>query len=420
MSSTTKKTLLDNGIRIVTESLPGRTVSVGIWVDVGSRDENCRTNGTAHFVEHMLFKGTACRNAGQIAQELDGLGGASNAFTSKDSTCLYATVLDSQLPQLMDIYADLFLHSQFNDDEVERERSVILQEIDSVEDAPDDLIHELFSKLIWEGSPLSQTVLGQRQIVAAISSENLKEFIAELYLPKKIIIAAAGHVDHDNFVTMIEKQFSSLGDYRFAKNEGNQNPREVPLAKPPKRQNYIKPLEQEHMVLGTYGLAARSSHLYALSLLNVVLGGNMSSRLFQEVRERRGLAYSVFSFIESNLDCGDISIYTGVNPKTSRKTLAIIEKIVDTLGNGTITAEELLRAKGYARASLYLGAENMDSRMLRLVRNEHIFNRPISFAEVDADIAKVSLLEVNSLAEQLFTRPLSGVFLGPLQEIGGC
>ncbi len=416
MKSRCTKTVLDNGVRIITESLPVRTVSVGIWVDAGSRDEDGRTNGCAHFVEHMLFKGTAKRSAGQIARELDGLGGASNAFTSKETTCLYATVLDSQLAHLVSIYSDLFLHSEFNQDEVSRECSVILQELDMVEDTPEDLIHDIFASQIWAGHPLSNTVLGTRDNVSSMTPRRLQDFVDSFYAPEKIIIAAAGGVDHDLFVDLLADEFSALPKRGVGKNTAFTQGRVRPVCHANKREVHTRSFEQVNIALGSYGLPAGAPERYAFLLLNILLGGNMSSRLFQEVREKRGLAYSIGSFYESNIDSGHVCIYTGVNPQKVEESIGIIEKIVADLAKGTVRKKDLDRAKAYARSNLYLGAENMDARMMRLAKNEHIFNRHISMTEVDESLANVHVDEINSVAGKILSGSLSGVILGPITE----
>jgi predicted Zn-dependent peptidase len=367
----------------------------------------------------MLFKGTPSRGPEQIARELDGLGGASNAFTSKESTCLYATVLDSQLPALISIYSDLFLHSEFNRDEVLRERSVILQELDMVEDTPEDLVHDLFASMIWAGHPLSNTVLGSRENVSSMTPERLRGFVNGFYSPEKIVIAAAGGLEHDSFVDLLAEKFSTLPQRHPGEISADCRSRRTrPELLAGRREICSRPFEQAHIVLGTYGLPADAPERYALLLLNILLGGNMSSRLFQELREKRGLAYSIGSFTESNIDSGHVGIYTGVNPRNAEESIELIEEIAAGLARGDVLENDLQRAKGYARAGLYLAAENMDSRMMRLAKNEFIFKRQISLAEVDSALARVGVDEVNTLAVELFAEPMSGFILGPISDHG--
>ncbi len=385
-------------------------------MDAGSRDEDSQNNGCAHFVEHMLFKGTASRSSKQIARELDGLGGASNAFTSKENTCLYATVLDSQLPPLISIYSDLFLHSEFKRDEVLRESSVILQELDMVEDTPEELIHDFFAAIIWSGNPLSNTILGTRDNVASMTPERLQEFVNHFYAPENIIIAAAGGLEHNHLVDYVAAEFSDLPKRAASKDFGDSLKRTGPEFLPEQRKIFTRPFEQAHITLGTYGLPAGSPDRYALLLLNILLGGNMSSRLFQEVREKRGLAYSIGSFSESNVDSGQVGIYTGVNPQKVQESIEVITDIVADFARGILQEKDLERAKGFARANLYLSSENMDARMMRLAKNELIFQQQISLSEIDAALVNVNVEEVNNLAGKLFAKPMSGVILGPVNE----
>ncbi|HIJ77712.1 MAG: insulinase family protein [Desulfobulbaceae bacterium] len=405
-----QKTVLDNSIRIITEKNPSRTVSVGIWVDVGSRDEQEANNGCAHFVEHMLFKGTARRSATRIAQELDMLGGMSNAFTSSDTTCFYATVLDDKLYQLMDLLADLFLNSVFDQKEVEREREVVLQEISMVEDTPDDRVHEIFTSQIWGGHPLGHTVLGRREVVAAMDSGMLLDYVERFYTPDKIVIAAAGNLDHGEFCRFWQKALAE-----FTRSSHNRPQREKPQSLPSVRKVYKKPLEQLHMVLGSYGLPMVSAERYHLYLLNIMLGGNMSSRLFQEVRERHGLAYSVYSYVSSFIDSGYLGIYLGMDPGSANKALELIAREIASLRQGHISKEELANAKDYAKAGVFLAAENMESRMTRIARNELSFGRYIDFDEVVAGFDKVGLDDIVGMAEYVFAKPLFAAAIGPIR-----
>lgn len=410
-----QKTVLDNSIRLVTERLPSRLVSIGIWVNVGSRDENDQNNGSAHFAEHMFFKGTRLRSAQQISIELDMLGGMSNAFTSTEYTCYYLTVLDDRLAEAVDLLADIFLNSVFDQEEIERERQVILQEIAMVEDTPDDRVHELFSAIFWRGHGLANPVLGRDEVVAAIDSQGLQEYVRANYSPERLVISAAGNVDHQKFVALWQKRFGAIPA------------RAVPVAPrlPPqpgnfgaRRQVVKRPLEQAHMVMGTNGLPANSSDRYKLLLLNTILGGNMSSRLFQEIREKRGLAYSIFSYLSSNSDCGYLAIYLGVDPKFLAESIGLIQaELVKLRGEG-ITDGELLGAIGYAKSGIYLAAENMEVRMTSLAKNEFSFGRHFALEEITAAIGEVKGDEVNDLAQQLFAGdepPLC--VIGPLSKI---
>ena len=407
-----QKTHLENGVRIVTEKIPYvRTVSVGIWVDVGSRDEHEEDNGSAHFVEHMLFKGTKKRSARRIAMELDVLGGMSNAFTSRELTCFYATIIDSNLHRLVDLFIDMFLDSRFDPEEVTREQQVILQEISMVDDTPDDLIHDLFSSELWGDHSLGRTVLGTRGVVGSMDSARLREFIGRLYTPERILIAAAGNVDHDHFVRMWEERFGKL-----SRISGEKDIRTKPAERPPSHTLVKRPLEQVHTILGTYGLPIDSEERYKLILLNIILGGNMSSRLFQEVREKRGLAYSIYSYLDSYIDAGCLAIYMGVGPAFFHEATNLVVSEVERLTAEAVSEKELANAKDYAKGGLLLASENMEARMTRIARNEVCFGRYFSFDEVADDIDRVTSQEVTELAGKIFSRKLTRAVLGPVSE----
>ncbi len=409
MSNSYQKTVLNNGIRIVTEKIPSRTVSAGIWVDVGARDEQPDNNGSAHFVEHMLFKGTTSRTAQEIAQEFDTLGGMSNAFTSGETTSYYATVLDDQMERLVGLMGDIFQNSLFDEEEVVREREVVLQEISMVEDTPDDRIHELFTGGLWGEHPLGYTVLGRREVVAAMDSAGLREYMRREYTPERIVIAASGNVDHEQFCHLWQAQVGGL----VGSNTGSR--RQPPPVLAPVRKLHKKNLEQAHLVLGSYGLPLVAPERYTLYLLHVLLGGNMSSRLFQEVREKAGLAYSIYSYLSSFTDSGYFGVYLGVDPAVVNKAMELVAREIKGLRQSTVSETKLSRAKDYAKAGIYLSAENMESRMTRIARNELTFGRYVSFDEVAAGFDQVRSEDIADLAALLFSRPLSATVLGPLK-----
>ncbi len=409
-----QKTVLGNGLRVVSESLPhSRVTSIGIWVDVGSRDEHDLNNGSAHFAEHMLFKGTVNRSAKQIAKELDVLGGNANAFTSRENTCFYATVLDSHLPQLVDLLADIFLNSKLSDDDIELERQVILQEINMVEDTPDDHIHDLFSSLIWDRHPLRHSVLGSREVVAFLDSKKLNDYIRHYYSADRIIISAAGNLNHDDFVAMLQdKGFAGL-----IADRANNVIRQKPTNKCSNRCILSKPLEQVHMLLGSYGLSAVSKERYAFLLANVLLGGNMSSRLFQEIRESRGLAYSVYSYITSYTDCGYLAIYLGIDRRSVNDALTLVFQEINSLRKAGASPDELKNAKNYVTGGLYMSMESMESIMSRLARNESCFGRYISMEQVVEGIDRVTAGDIALIMEQVFSNYLMTLAaIGPLDS----
>jgi predicted Zn-dependent peptidase len=410
-----KKTTLINGIRIVTETLQhSKVVSVGVWIDVGSRDEHDLNSGSAHFLEHMLFKGTRSRSAQEIAREFDVLGGSANAFTTRENTCLHATVLDSNLSKLVELFADLLSNSLFADEEIERERQVILQEINMVEDMPDDHIHDLFAGLLWPMHPLGKTILGSHEIVSAMDSKKLQEYVQKYYTTEKIVIAAAGKVDHDDFVSLWQKVFEKFGQESDPVLERN-----VPPLLPASRKIYTKPLEQAHILLGTYGLSMVDADRFGYLLLNVLLGGNMSSRLFQEIREKRGLAYSIYSYIDSYSDCGYLAIYLGVDRESVNESLSLIAREISTLQNTPVSEEELDHTKDFIKSGMFLSMENMEAIMTRIARNEIYFGKYISLGEVVDSIDQVTGEDILRLGSKIFGRQeLTFAGLGPLEKAG--
>lgn len=407
------KTVFANGLRVVSEKIPGtRTVSMGIWVDVGSRDEVPATSGISHFVEHMFFKGTTGRSAHQISRVLDSFGGMGNAFTSKDTTCLYSTVLDSKLPALIELFADMFHNSLFAADEVERERQVIQQEISMVEDMPEDQIHDIFEENFWGDNSLARPVLGDPKVVGQMTGAQLESYIEKHYAPTKVVISCAGNVDHNMLCQLLESQW---GDFSQG-SEGHNR-----LAPTPERgmvkKVVSKDLEQVQLVMGAKGIEITSEDRFALVLLNNILGGNMSSRLFQEVREKRGLAYSISSFVESYIDCGYVGVSCGVAPRSINDTLTVIGEQLLLIGKEkTLTSEEMELGLDYTRGSLYLAAENLESRMTRNARNELYFGRHIPLAEVVDRFEQVTAADIALLARKIFTDPLCGVVMGPVAE----
>lgn len=409
------KTVLSNNIRVITESLQhSKVVSVGVWVNVGSRDEHDLNSGSAHFVEHMLFKGTTSRSAQDIAREFDVLGGASNAFTTRENTCLHATVLDSKLPELVELFTDILGNSLFADEEIERERQVILQEINMVEDMPDDHIHDLFAALLWGIHPLGKTILGSHEIVAAMDSKKLRDYVQKYYTTDRIVIAAAGKVDHDDFVSLWQQAFA-----RFGHRSDPVLQRSEPALLPACQKIYNKPLEQAHVLLGTYGLSVVDADRFGYLLLNVILGGNMSSRLFQEIRERRGLAYSIYSYIAAYSDCGYLAIYLGVDKQSVNESLSLIAGEINALQKTPVSEKELANAKDFVKSGLFLSMESMEAIMTRIARNEIYFGKYITLEEVIHDIDSVTSEDVLRLADAIFSRQdLTFAGLGPLENAG--
>jgi predicted Zn-dependent peptidase len=399
-------------MRVVTERIPYlHSVSMGIWLNVGSRDETETESGLTHFIEHMLFKGTEKRSAQEIAKQLDAVGGMSNAFTSKENTCFHAKVIDTHLPLVVDILSDIFLHSIFDGVEVEREREVILQEIHMVEDTPDEYVHILFNRNFWDGNPMGRPIFGSIQTVQSFTQEMILGYLNRGYHPDRIVLSAAGNVKHDEFLELVEPAFSNIKRHAHTLN------RKIPRINS-RVDLYPRELEQIHLCLGTRGTSLVEKERYSCSILNVILGGSMSSRLFQEVRERRGLAYSIYSFLSSHTDAGMVGIYGAVRPHNIMETLEVIRGEIRRFKEEPISEAELRAAKEHIKGGIYLAAENTDNRMSRLAKNEIIFDRFVPYEEIEAGLEGVTVGEVQSLSQQLF-RPefMSLVLLGKVDGL---
>jgi predicted Zn-dependent peptidase len=406
-----RKTVLDNGVRLVTEHIPHvRSVSMGIWVTAGSRDEHQREAGVSHFIEHMVFKGTKRRDAQQIAREFDSIGGASNAFTSKENTCFHAKVLDEHLPVMVDLLLDIFLESTFKTREIERERLVVLQEIGLAQDTPDEYVHDLLSQTMWGSHPLGSSILGTIDSVKGIGRRRIKHYMDRAYGPESILISAAGNLDHDALLRLIEPAFGALGS------NGQAATRRPPAAQ---AQVHIlsRDLEQVHLCLGLKGPSAVAAERYAAAVLNVILGGSMSSRLFQTVREKKGLAYSIYSFLSGYVDAGLLGVYAGVDPRQVTRTLRLIMQEIRRLKREPVDAAELESAKKHLRGGILLAAENTDHRMSRLAKNEINFGHFLSYEEIIEAMERIEAGQVLELANEIFRDgQLSLVLLGPVAE----
>jgi len=405
------KTVLKNGIRIISERLEHyRSVSLGIWVNVGSRDEREEQNGISHFIEHMTFKGTRKRNSLQIAKELDAIGGYSNAFTGAEATCFHSRVLDKHLETLADILSDIFLNSLFDPQEVNRERQVILQEINMLEDTPDEQVHVFFNRFFWLDHPLGMPIMGTPATVSAMNRETALGHIRRFYTPGRIIVAAAGNVDHDSLVRHLQPLFESLPAAT-----------EDPVRTAPGSHFGVschpKSLEQVHLCLGGNGPHLSSDLRFGGAVLNAILGGNMSSRLFQEIREKRGLAYNVFSFVSSYIDVGMVGIYVATDPKEVNRALKVIKKEIRKIQKGEVSQSDLEATLEHLIGGILLGSESTDTRMIRLAKNEGIFGRHIPYDEVVSDLQKVTVGQVVEVALQAFDKDsVSLVTLGPIEK----
>ncbi len=406
-----QKSVLDNGIRVSTETVPYHgSVCIGIWVLTGSRDEQESENGICHFIEHLLFKGTETRTAQDIARAIDSVGGSMNASTGRECTCFYAKVLDNHFNLAVDLLSDVFLHSTFDPREIERERSVVLQEVKMVEDTPDDYVHDLFSRAFWGDHPMGQPVIGSVEKIQAFSREQIMRYFVERYRSDRMIISVAGNVEHSRVVDMVGEAFCQLPS-------GSPTIRRVTPRGSSTTSVLRRRIEQVHICLGTEGVAYGSSRRFASYLLNAVLGGGMSSRLFQEIREKRGLAYSVYSYLPSYMDTGLLVVYAATDRKTVGQVIELILKEFETLRRSPIDREELARSKEQLKGNLLLSLENSDNRMTRLARNEMYFGRFLSVDEVIDQIETVTLDQINELASELF-RPehLCLTLLGPMTQ----
>ena len=402
-----RKTTLPNGIRLVTEWIPHvRSIAVGVWVDTGSRHEPADRGGISHFIEHLVFKGTESRSAEDIARAVDSVGGQMDAFTTKEHTCFYVTVLDEHLPLAADLLADILLHPRFDAGDIEREKGVVLQEFGMVEDTPDDVIHDLFAERVWPQHPLGRPILGDRKIVQGFERDTLLDYFRTEYCPERITIAAAGHVRHEQLVDLLGNRFLDFRQFRMPR-----------AADPPDLATSLdlieRPLEQVHFVLGGRGLEQDAPERYALFLLNTIFGGSMSSRLFQRVREREGLVYSIHSGNAAFRDGGHFYVYAGTEPAHFRRVVELTLQEFRSLRDGGVSADELRRAKDHLKGSLMLSLESTGSRMTRIAKQELYFQRPFTFDEILADIERVTMQDVKALGERLLDGPLSLVALGP-------
>jgi predicted Zn-dependent peptidase len=405
-----KRYTCQNGVRIVLENIPTvRSVAIGVWIGTGSRDENPKNNGISHFLEHMFFKGTKTRSAREIAESFDSIGGQVNAFTSKEYTCYYAKVLDTHAQYALDVLADMFFNSTFVDEELKKEKNVVLEEIKMYEDTPDDIVHDLLSKAIYEDHPLGYPILGTEETLNTFTGDTLKEYIQERYTPGNVVISIAGNIS-DSFISEVEKHF---GSYEGTSRESIEN-------KPVFHMNQIsrkKETEQAHLCLGFDGLKVGHKDIYSLIILNNILGGSMSSRLFQEVREQRGLAYSVFSYHTAYQDSGMVTIYGGTGAKQLNTLFETIQETLEKLKQDGITEKELQNTKEQLKGSLMLSLESTNSRMSRNGKNELLLKRHRSLDEIIEQIDLVTETSVNTMGDMIFTDQYSVSLISPNGEL---
>ncbi len=391
-----RKTTLNNGIRVVTEHMPDvHSVSVGFWVENGSRHEAGSLNGISHFLEHMLFKGTSRRSALDIARETDSFGGVLNAFTAREYSCYYAKVLSSRLPEAVDLLSDLVLNSTLDTLEIEKERRVILQEISMVEDTPEDQVHDLFSEKIWHHHPLGHPVLGRSDSVESITRKDLQQLLDQRYLGQNIVISAAGLLDHDALCRRIDKVFAIVppGLPRNCCDLPNYQPG-IHLLE--------KPLEQIHLCLGCKALPQTHEDRFALQVLNTLLGASMSSRLFQQVREERGLAYAIYSYLNCHSDAGALVVYCGTAADELPQVFDLVVEQFHSLKEGQVSVNEVDRAREQIKGNLLLALESSDNRMSRLARNEIYHGYQPALEALIAQLDRVDVETVSRVARDIF------------------
>ncbi len=410
-----RRTVLDGGLRVVSEYLPSvRSVALGIWASVGSRDEDTAHAGATHYLEHLLFKGTRKRSALDISSAIDAVGGELNAFTSKEYTCYYARVLDDDLPLAVDVVSDMVIDSVIAAKEVDAERGVILEEIAMNDDDPSDVVHEAFMAKLFGDTPLGRPILGTVDSINKITREQIAGHYAERYGPENLVVTAAGGVDHDTLVQAAREAF--LPVLRAA------SPRPPRMSGPgvPDPGTGVRlvsrGIEQANVILGTEGLPRTDDRRYALGVLNAALGGGMSSRLFQEVREKRGLAYSVYSFSSQYADTGLFGVYAGCQPGKADEVLAICREEVDKAVSHGLTDEELDRGKGQMRGQLVLGLEDPASRMSRLGKSELVYDRLQPVDEILGKIEAVTPDDIREVAGLVLGRPKALAVVGPFDD----
>ena len=406
-----RKSTLPSGVRVITEQMPYvRSASLGIWADVGSAAERPQQRGISHLVEHMLFKGTQRRSAREIAETMDAVGGNLNAFTDKEATCYYAKVIDHHVPLAVDVLADMFLHSTFAPDELHKEQKVVLEEIRMYDDSPDEMIHDLFVRTMWRGSNLGEPTIGYADTISALTSDDLRAHLRERYAPDTVVFAAAGNVDHDAMVALVDKAFAG-----FAGSAASPVPERPHLT--PATLVKTKDTEQAYVVLGTQGLSVRDDRRFTLSVLDTILGGGMSSRLFQEVREKRGLAYSVYSFQQGYRDAGLFGVSAGTSPGSVQECVDVIVEELARMAESGPTEAELNLAKEHIKGSLTLSLEASSSRMIRLGRSEFNLARQTTIEEIEAAVDAVTYDGTVALARELFSPESLGLcVLGPVAE----
>jgi predicted Zn-dependent peptidase len=412
-----KRSVHSSGLRIVTEEVPSvRSAAVGIWVNVGSRDEAPATAGASHFLEHLLFKGTTSRTALEISSSIESVGGEMNAFTSKEYTCFYARVIDTDLPMAIDVVSDLITSSIVTALDVDAERKVVLEEIAMRDDDPSDLVHDLFSDTYYGDTPIGRPILGTVESIKGMSRNTVFNYYKKKYLPQDLVVAVAGNIKHKRVVAMVEE---ALSRDNFLDVMAAPVIRPNTVVKNSKQQSVgllYKKSEQAHMFYGMEGVARADDRRFAMGVLSAALGGGMSSRLFQEIREKRGLAYSVYAYAQQFAGSGVLGFYAGCNPTKATEVVEIIRSVVADVADNGMTHEEIERAKGAVRGSLVLSQEDTGSRMSRIGKNEIVYGQVMDFDDILKAISRVSAQDIREIASEFLVKTPTLALVGPFKN----
>jgi predicted Zn-dependent peptidase len=412
-----KRSVHSSGLRIVTEEVPSvRSAAVGIWVNVGSRDEAPATAGASHFLEHLLFKGTTTRTALEISSSIESVGGEMNAFTSKEYTCFYARVIDTDLPMAIDVVSDLITSSIVTALDVDAERKVVLEEIAMRDDDPSDLVHDLFSDTYYGDTAIGRPILGTVDSINGMSRNTVFNYYKKKYLPQDLVVAVAGNIKHKRVVAMVEEALSRdnfldvLAAPVIRPNTSIKNTKQQSVGL------MYKKSEQAHMFYGMEGVARADERRFAMGVLSAALGGGMSSRLFQEIREKRGLAYSVYAYAQQFAGSGVLGFYAGCNPSKAVEVVEIIRAVLSDVADNGMTHEEIERAKGAVRGSLVLSQEDSGSRMSRIGKNEIVYGQVMDFDDILKSIARVNAQDIREIASEFLVKTPTLALVGPFKN----
>ena len=412
-----RRTVLPSGLRIVTEEVPSvRSAAIGIWVNVGSRDETPAVAGASHFLEHLLFKGTTRRNALEISATIEAVGGEMNAFTSKEYTCFYARVIDTDLPMAIDVVSDLITSSIVSALDVDAERKVVLEEIAMRDDDPSDLVHDLYAETYYGDTQLGRPILGTIKSIKDMTRGSVFNYYKKKYLPQDLVVAVAGNIKHKRVVAMVEEALSR-DNFLDVKGAPQIRPNTPVKTKPMQTVGLLtRKTEQAHMFYGMEGVARSDERRFAMGVLASALGGGMSSRLFQEIREKRGLAYSVYAYAQQFAGSGQIGFYAGCNPTKAVEVIEIIREVLADVAENGMSHEEIERAKGAVRGSLVLSQEDSGSRMSRIGKNEIVYGQVMGFDDILKAISRVNSTDVREIASEYLTKSPTLALVGPFKS----